>query len=72
MFDIGTQHIQGRVEHLNKVHGVHDEFLARKELGRIRININWESKENLGLRARFKKTATAKEGKESEYLYTKA
>jgi hypothetical protein len=44
MLDIGTQHIQCRVEHLNKVHCVHDELLARKELGRIWININWESK----------------------------
>jgi hypothetical protein len=28
-FDIGTQHVQGRVEHLNKVRCVHDETLAR-------------------------------------------
>jgi hypothetical protein len=48
---------------------MHDETLAPKELGRIRININRESKENLGLRTLFKKTAKVKHEKESEYLF---
>jgi hypothetical protein len=32
-----------RVEHLHKVRCVHDETLYRKQLGFIRVNINWES-----------------------------
>jgi hypothetical protein len=61
--DIGTQHVQGRVDHLNKVSGVHDETLALKKLGRMRINIDRESEEDFGLWALFEKTESAKEGK---------
>jgi hypothetical protein len=64
--DIGTQHVQGRVDHLNEVSGVHDETLAIKKLRRVGIGINRESKEDFGLRALFEKTEPAKAGKHCE------
>jgi hypothetical protein len=53
--DIGAQHVQGRVDHLNKVGSVHNETLTRKNLRCIGINIDRESKKDLSLRALLKK-----------------
>jgi hypothetical protein len=56
--DIGAQHVQGRVDHLNKVGSVHNETLTRENLRCIGINIDREPKKYLGLRALLKKTGT--------------
>jgi hypothetical protein len=53
--NVGAQHVQGRVDHLNKIGSVHDETLTRKKFRRSGINIDRESKKDLGLRTLLEK-----------------
>jgi hypothetical protein len=56
-FIVVSKHLHSLFHHLHQKRGVECETLTLKQFIRVRVNINGKSKENLDLRARFKKTA---------------
>lgn len=55
-FNVGAEHVEGRVEHLDEVGGVHEESFGFEDFGGVGVDVDGESKEDLGLWAFDKET----------------
>jgi len=61
-----SQDANGHIDHLNQERGVHQKAVTVQQQGRIRVDVQGEAKQDLGVRALFEKTAVEiiKKGRE--------
>jgi hypothetical protein len=59
-FNVRSQQIHGRVDHLNQICGMTNKILGFQKFGRVRFNVQAKAKQNFGFRATLEESVEKK------------